>query len=138
MFYCRTFLHYSQAWHILHGNCCHICRFHNMASYIKAFFTLWTLRLGRVWLRRFCFLPFFWAEAKLQIHWIQIQTLINVDFWGVYNNLSLLEHFISNSHQNFQYSFPSFVKVWHGQPFFSCTIPIFRDETWPHQHTKDC
>ena len=54
---------------------------------------------------------FFWAEAKLQIHWIQIQTLINVDFWGVYNNLSLLEHFISNSHKNFQYSFPSFVKA---------------------------
>ena len=61
MFYCRTFLHYSQAWHILHGNRCHICRFHNMALYIKAFFTLWTLRLGRVWLRRFCFLPFFWG-----------------------------------------------------------------------------
>ena len=33
----------------------------------------------------------------------------NVDLWGVYNNIPLLEHFISDSHKNFQYSFPSFV-----------------------------
>ena len=111
MFYCRTFLHYSQAWHILHGNRCHICRLISQYGFVQ--YDLEGFDFGD-----FVFFRFFGAEAKLQIHWIRIQTLINVDFWGVYNNLSLLEHFISNSHKNFQYSFPSFVKAWHGRPFF--------------------